>query len=124
MSIAEAYFAAMAARNISYLYNKYLHLELKLIAPLAEDIGKQAVLGTIAKAISMFKTLMVRAKFCSGDQAMVAYDIEFPAPIGKVSSAALMTFQDQLIIKKAALEKCGNLNLLYFYTGVHKHIVL
>jgi hypothetical protein len=35
LSIAEAYFTAMAARNISDL-EKYLHPEVKLIAPLAE----------------------------------------------------------------------------------------
>jgi hypothetical protein len=30
---------------------------------------------------------------------MLAYDVDFPLPIGKVSSAMLMTFQDQLILK-------------------------
>ena len=98
LSIAEAYFTAMAAKNVSGL-EKYLHPEVKLIAPLAEELGKQAVLGTIAKAMSMFETLTVRAKFASGNQAMLAYDVDFPAPVGKVASAVLMTFQDQLILK-------------------------
>lgn len=98
LSIAEAYYAAMAAKNVSSI-EKYLHPDVKLIAPLADAIGKNAVLEVITKVMSIFNTLTIRAKFSSGDQAMLAYDVNFPAPIGNVSSAVLMTFQDKLILK-------------------------
>lgn len=98
LSIAEAYYAAMATKNISTL-EKYLHPDVKLIAPLADAVGKKAVLEAITRAISIFNSLTIRAKFSSGDQAMLAYDVNFPAPIGNVSSAVLMTFQDKLISK-------------------------
>ena len=98
LSIAESYYSEMSAKNIEGM-EKYLHPNVSLIAPLAQDHGKQAVLETIRKAISIFKTLTIRAKFGSGDQAMLAYDVDFPAPIGIVKSAVLMTFEDKRIIK-------------------------
>ncbi|OGT38237.1 MAG: hypothetical protein A3F11_04310 [Gammaproteobacteria bacterium RIFCSPHIGHO2_12_FULL_37_14] len=98
LSIAEDYYTAMAAKNVSAM-EKYLHPDVELIAPLADAIGKKALLESITKAISIFNALTIRAKFSSGDQAMLAYDVNFPAPIGNVSSAVLMTFHDKLILK-------------------------
>jgi hypothetical protein len=42
LPIAEAYYAAMAAKNVSAM-EKYLHPDVKLIAPLADATGKKAV---------------------------------------------------------------------------------
>ncbi len=98
LSIAEAYYTAMAEKNVSAM-EKYLHPDVKLIAPLAEAIGKKGVLEVITKATSIFNALTIRAKFGSDDQAMLAYDVNFPAPIGKVASAVLLTFQDNLILR-------------------------
>lgn len=98
LAIAEAYFAAMSAKNIASL-EVYLHPDIELIAPLAKVTEKAAVLEQIIKAMSLFNTLIVRTKFSSDDHAIVIYDVEFPAPVGKMSTAALLTFQDSLIIK-------------------------
>ena len=40
LSIAEAYYAPMAEKNASLMGN-YLHPDVKLIAPLAEEVGKK-----------------------------------------------------------------------------------
>jgi len=98
LSIAEAYYTAMVAKDIGGL-EKYLHPNVQLIAPLATGNGKKSVLEAFTKAVSFFKTLTIRAKFASGNQAMLVYDVDLPKPIGKSSSAVLMTFQEGLIIK-------------------------
>ena len=72
---------------------------MQLVAPLAKLEGKEAVLEAIREFTLRFKTLKIRAKSGSGDQAMVVYDLDFPAPIGIISSAALMTFQKGLVSK-------------------------
>ncbi|HSW93003.1 MAG TPA: nuclear transport factor 2 family protein [Gammaproteobacteria bacterium] len=98
LSIAEAYYATLAEKNVSAI-EKYLHPDVKLVSPLAEESGKIAVLQAIAQAASLFNTLIIRAKFCYDNQAMLAYDVNFPEPVGNIASAVLMTFQDNLILK-------------------------
>ena len=61
--------------------------------------GKEAVLEATKRFITLFKTLKVRAKAGLGEQAIVVYDLECPAPIGLFSTAVLMTFQEGLILK-------------------------
>ena len=98
MDIAVAYYTAMAAKNITGM-EKYLHTDVLLITPLAEVTSKEAVLEAAKKLITFLKTIRIRAKFCSDDQVMLAYDFDFPAPIGLLRAAALMTLQDELITK-------------------------
>jgi len=98
IAIAEAYYTAMAEKNIAGM-EKYLHPDVRLISPLAEILGKEAVLESAKKLIALFKTLTIRAKFGSEDQAMLAIDLDYPAPIGNLRTAVLMTFKDGLITK-------------------------
>lgn len=98
LSMAESYYAAMAEKNVSSM-GKYLHSDFQLISPLAEGVGKKTVLEIITQAVSLFNILTVRAKFSSGDQVMLAYNVNFPLPIGDIKSAVLMTFKDNLIFK-------------------------
>ncbi len=49
--------------------------------------------------MTFFNALTIRTTFSEGDQAMIVYDLDCPAPIGKVSGAALITFQEGLLIK-------------------------
>jgi hypothetical protein len=89
---------AMAEKNIAGM-EKYLHPDVHFISPLAEKDGKAAYLDAAKNLMSFFKTLTIRTTFGSDDQAMVVYDFDFPAPIGHVRTAGLMTFQDGLITK-------------------------
>ena len=98
VAIAEAYYTAMGEKNVADM-GQYLHPDVQFIGPLAEMRGKEAVLEAVKRLIAFFKTLTIRAKFGSGDQAMLAYDLDFPSPIGNCPAAALLTFQEGLISK-------------------------
>jgi hypothetical protein len=97
-AIAEAYYTGMGEKNISVI-EKYLHSDVQFVTPLGSTQGKEALLEAARKFTSFFKSLKIRAKFGSEDQAMIVYDVEFPAPVGKTPTAALMTFREGLISK-------------------------
>jgi hypothetical protein len=96
--IIEEYYKAMGNRNFEKI-EKHLAADVQFIGPLARIKGKEAVLEATKKFASFFKTLNVRAKFGSNNQAMVVYDLDCPEPIGIFSSSALMTFENGLIAK-------------------------
>lgn len=98
VAIAEAYYTAMGKKNIADM-EKYLHPNVRAVGPLGEMIGKEAVLGAVKRLIIPLNSLIIRAKFGSDDQAMLAIDLGFSEPIGSLPSAVLMTFQDGLIAK-------------------------
>jgi hypothetical protein len=98
LSIVTAYYAAMSEKNL-FGMERYLHPDVQLIAPLAKTVDKESSLEAMKKLLSLFETLTVRNTFASGQQAMLVYDVEFPEPVGKTSSAVLVTVQDELIIK-------------------------
>ena len=97
VAIAEAYYTAMAEKNITEM-GKYLHSNVQLTGPLGSIEGKEAVLEAAKKLISSLKTLTIRAKCDSEDQAMIAFDLDFDEPIGKLRSVALLTIRDGLIV--------------------------
>lgn len=98
VAIAQAYYHAMNAKDVPQLAT-HLHPQVTLIGPLAQLSGKEAVVEAAQKATAFFKHITIRATFGSGDQAMVAYDWEFPAPIGTLRAAALLTIKDNLIYR-------------------------
>jgi len=93
---AVAYYQAMHNKDLAVM-EKSLHPDVHLIGPLAELTGKEAVLNSVKHFLSLFKTLTIRARCGDGDQVMLAYDLECPAPIGRFRGAALLTFKDGLI---------------------------
>ena len=98
MAIAKIFYTAMGEKKIDEM-EKYLHPNIQFSTPLAKMTGKEAYLEAAKGFATFFKTLIVRATFAEGDQAMVVYDSDFPAPIGNIPGASLMTFQEGLIIK-------------------------
>lgn len=96
--IAEAYYKAMGEKNVAEV-GKYLHPDVQFVAPLGKMSGKEAVLEGAKKFTTLFKSLKIRSKFGSDDQAMVVYDLECPEPIGSFSTAALITFRESLVSK-------------------------
>jgi hypothetical protein len=98
MSIAEAYYTSVGEKNIEAL-EKYLHADVQFIGPLEKKEGKKAVLEATKNFAAMIKDIKIRAKFSSDEQTMLVYDADFPAPIGNVRGASLMTFQNSLVIK-------------------------
>lgn len=97
VALAEAYYTAMRDQDISGV-EKYLHPDVHFVGPLGEMKGKEAVVAAASKAITLFKSLTIRTKFGSGDQAMLVYDLD-PELIGNLRVAALMSFQENLIAK-------------------------
>lgn len=95
---AVAYYRALNNKDLVAM-ERYLHPDVQLIGPLANASGKEAVINTLRYFISAFTKLTIRAQFGSGDQVMLAYDVDFPAPIGVFRAAVLLTFQDGLIIR-------------------------
>jgi hypothetical protein len=99
LTIAQAYYAAMAEKNSSDI-ERYLHPEVRLVGPYGEKIGKEMVFDAAKKFMHMFKTINIRAVCASDDQVMLAYDLlEFNQPDSTLRAASLMTFKDSLIIK-------------------------
>ncbi len=98
LASAVAYYQAMNKKDLSVM-EKYLHPEVRLIGPLADVTGKEAVLNSVKHLLAAFDKLTIRAQFGSGDRVMLAYDIDFPAPIGLSRAAVLLTFQEGLIIR-------------------------
>lgn len=98
IQIAEAYYKAMGEKNVEAV-GKCLHPDVQFVAPLGKMSGKEAVLEGAKRFTTLFKSLKIRSKFGSGDQAMVVYDLECPAPIGVFSTAVLMAFREGLVVK-------------------------
>ncbi|MCE5318548.1 MAG: nuclear transport factor 2 family protein [Parachlamydia sp.] len=96
---ALAYYQAVNEKDLSKA-EKYLHPEIHLIGPMAELRGKEAVRNSIKGFMMLFEKQNMRAKFGSGDQVMLAFDLLCPAPIGLLRGAALMNFKDGLIVRQ------------------------
>jgi len=95
-SLAETFYATMREKNIGAL-EKYVHPNIELITPLGQQQGKAAYLEALKNFTAFFDKLTIRTKFAERDQALIVIDLECPAPIGKLPTASLMTFQDGLI---------------------------
>lgn len=98
VAIAKVFYTAMSEKNIETM-EKHVHPDIQFSAPLAKLQGKEAYLEALKGFTAFFKTLTLRATFGEGDQAVVVYDVDCPPPIGKLPSAALLTFQEGLIIR-------------------------
>jgi ketosteroid isomerase-like protein len=95
---AVGYYQAMNNKDLSVI-QKYLHPEVRLISPLADVTGKDAVFNSVKHFLAVFNKLTIRAQCGNGDQVMLAYDLDCPAPIGLFRGAVLLTFQEGLIIR-------------------------
>lgn len=98
IEIARAYYTAMGEKNTAALA-QYLHPEVQFSTPFGKSAGRETVLGAVQGFVSMFNRLTIRTVFGSENQALVVYDVEFPAPIGQCPSTALLTVNDNLITK-------------------------
>lgn len=97
VAAAVAYYQAMNNKDFSLL-ERYLHPAVRLISPLADITGKDAVLNSVKHFLDVFNTLTIRARCDDGDQVMLAYDLDCPSPIGLFRGAVLLTFEEGLII--------------------------
>ena len=96
VSIAQAYYQAMAEKN-GLVLETYLHQDVQFVSPLREMTGKETVIDAVRSLMNAFQSLTIRLSCSTGNQAVVVYDIQFPEPIGKSSAAALLTINNGLI---------------------------
>jgi len=106
---AEAYYKAMNDKDLPAMARQ-LHPDVRLVTPMEDLTGRDAVLEAAKKLLGFIQSVEVRARFDSGNQAMLAYNMHFAEPAGLCRTAALMTFQDGLIVR----------NELFFYASPFK----
>lgn len=97
-AIGVAYYTALGEKNIEKV-KEYLHPDIQFTDPQEKVIGREAVLKAATGFTGIFKTLTIRAKFGSEDQAMIVYDVEIPGLPKKLQAASLLSFQEGLISK-------------------------
>jgi hypothetical protein len=98
MLSAVAYYKAMADKDLPGMA-RHLHADVRLLTPMEELTGKEAVLEAAQRILNLIKSIQVHAKFGSEDQAMLTYDMDFAEPIGVCRAAAWMTFKDGLFVR-------------------------
>jgi hypothetical protein len=98
VAFAVAYYKAMSDKELNGMA-RHLHPDVRLVTPMEELVGKEAVLEAAKRLLNFIKSIKVHAKFSSEDQAMLTYDMDFAEPIGICRAAALMTFKDGLIVR-------------------------
>lgn len=96
INLVVAYYQALTEKNFSAV-EKLLHPNIRLLSPLAEVIGKEAVLNSAKQFADFFKEITIRARFGANEQVMLAYNIECPAPVNTLRAAVLITIEDDLI---------------------------
>lgn len=96
VTTAEAYYEAMNDKDLAGVA-RHLHPDVRFVGPMADLVGKEAVLEAAKRFVTLIKSLRVRAKFGSDDMTMLAYDVDFGEPIGICRTAVLMTFKEGLI---------------------------
>ena len=95
---AEAYYKAMNDKDLSGMA-RHLHADVRLVTPMEDLTGRDAVLEAAKKLLGFIQRIEVRSRFESETQAMLAYDMHFAAPTGRCRAAALMAFKDGLIVR-------------------------
>jgi hypothetical protein len=96
MQLGEAYVKALSEKDLMQI-EKYVHAEMRFKSPMVECTGAARFLEAVEKLTSRMRSLRVRAKFSSENQAMFAYDIVFGPPIGVARAANLMTVEGEKI---------------------------
>lgn len=98
---AKKYYDAVLRQDFETV-SDCLHDDIILLSPLAEVIGKDAVVQAAKNLSQVLTNITIRAEFSSQNQVMFAYDFHFAEPIGILRSAGLITFE-ALLIKKIEL---------------------
>lgn len=95
---AEGYYKLIGEKNVEGI-KKYLDSHVDFYSPLATLKGKEAVAEATSNFMNGFNSLKIRAKFSSGDQAMIVYDVDIPGVAMDFPGASLLTFRNDLIIR-------------------------
>ena len=97
-AIAVAYYTALGEKNLEEV-KRYLHPNISFTDPQEKVIGKEAVFQAATGFSAIFKSLTIRAKFGSENQAVIIYDVEIPNFAKTLRAASLLSFEEGLISK-------------------------
>lgn len=96
--LAEKYYTLISKKDAESI-KQYLHPDVEFHGPLATLKGQDAVVQATSNFMKTFKSLTIRTKFDTEDQAMVVYDVDIPGIKSDFPGASLLSFQDDLISK-------------------------
>jgi len=95
---AEEYYKLIGEKNVDGI-KKYLAHDVEFYSPLATLKGREAVVEATSNFMNAIASLKIRAKFDSGDQAMIIYDVDFPGVTSNFPGASLLSFRNDLIVR-------------------------
>ena len=98
LTVATSYYGAMLKKDFVAMAG-YLAEDVCFVSPFAKIDGKEAVLNAAKNFGETLQDIQIRAKFTKGNQAMLAYDMQLPAPVGQFRAAVLMDFGNSQITK-------------------------
>jgi ketosteroid isomerase-like protein len=98
IATAEAFYNAFNNNDLAGIEER-LHPEVQYVAPMGELSGREAVLVAAKRLLTTMKSIKIRARFSSGDQVMLVYDLYYGETGAVCPSAVLMNFKDGLIVR-------------------------
>lgn len=96
LELGEAYFKAISEKDEEKIAG-YVHPFLKFRSPLVESSTREEFLTAIRKLLANLKTVTIKSRFASENQAIFTYEMDFGPPIGTSRAANLMTFEGDKI---------------------------
>ena len=97
-ALAVAYYTALGEKNLEEV-KRYLHPNISFTDPQEQVIGKEAVFQAASGFTTIFKSLTIRAKFGSENQAVIIYDVEILNFAKTLRAASILSFEEGLISK-------------------------
>ncbi|MCB1110372.1 MAG: nuclear transport factor 2 family protein [Chlamydiia bacterium] len=98
MNLAEEYYQLVGKKDAEGI-EKYLHPNVEFRSPLSALKGKPAFVEAVSNFMKALESLVIRAKFGEGNQAVIVYDVIMPGMTQCESAVALLDFQDKMIVK-------------------------
>jgi hypothetical protein len=95
---AVEYYTLLGEKKVEAI-KQYLDANVEFKGPLAALRGREAVIMATSNFIKSFKSLKIRAKFGTGSQAMIVYEVDIPDIAKDFPGASLLTFKEGLIMK-------------------------
>jgi len=95
LAIAESYIDAWSRKDVDAIA-KLIHPQIHLKSPMTELSGREPFLEAVRKTLEPLEKVNVRAKFASGSQAILVYDLQM-TEVGLVRNANLMLMEDNLV---------------------------
>lgn len=95
-SICAAYLDAWSRKDLPGIA-VHIHPDVRFKGPMQVFQGREPYLGATNRVFPLLEKLDLRARFISGDRAMLVYDFVCRDPIGVSRTAEMVRFEGELI---------------------------